>query len=82
MGDSQVADVAPGDGLAAVVVPVYAPVKLAPLSAENQLGKTVIAREGTLFPGRVGMDDPPADKLGLHLYEFACVYIAGARFHC
>ena len=69
MGDFQAADAAPDDGLAAVVVSVDVPVKLATLAAENNLGKTVIAGEGTLFPGRAGMDDPPADKLGLHLHE-------------
>lgn len=39
----QSADAAPDDGLATVVVPVDTPVKLAAVSAENHLCKTVIA---------------------------------------
>lgn len=69
MGDFQAADAAPDDGFAAVVVPVDAPVKLATLAAENNLGKTVIAGEAALFPGRARVNDAPADKLGLHLHE-------------
>lgn len=69
MGDFQAADAAPDDGFAAVVVPVDAPVKLAAVTAENNLGKTVIAGEAALFPGRARVNDAPADKLGLHLHE-------------
>lgn len=69
VSDFQAADAAPDDGFTAVVIPVDAAVKLTAVSAKNHLGKAVIAGEGALFPGRAGMDDSPADKLGLHLHE-------------
>lgn len=65
----QAADAAPDDGFAAVVVPMDAPVKLAAFSAENHLGKTVIAGKSALFPGRADVDCPPAHKLCLHLHK-------------
>ena len=65
----QAADAAPDDGLAAVVVPVDAPVKLATFSAENLLGKAVIAGEAALLPGRADVNRPPANKFCLYLHE-------------
>ena len=65
----QAADAAPYDGLAAVVVPVDAPIKLTAVSAENHLCKTVIAGEAAFFACRADMDYPTADKLCLHLHE-------------
>ena len=68
-GGLQAADAAPDDGLAAVVVPVNAPVKLAAVSAENHLCKTVIAGEAAFLSGRADVDYPAADKLCLRLHE-------------
>ena len=52
-----------------MVVPVNAPVKLAAVSAENHLCKTVIAGEAAFLAGRADVDYPAADKLCLHLHE-------------
>lgn len=48
-GRLQATDAAPDDRLAAVVVPVDAPVKFAAVSAENHLCKTVIAGEAAFL---------------------------------
>ena len=68
-GGLQATDAAPDDGLAAVVVPVNAPVKLAAVSAENHLCKTVIAGEAAFLACRADMHHTPTDKLRLHLHE-------------
>ena len=52
-----------------MVVPVNAPVKLAAVSAENHLCKTVIAGETALLACRADVDYPATDKLRLHLHE-------------
>ena len=52
-----------------MVVPVNAPVKLAAVSAENHLCKTVIAGEAAFLAGRADVDYPATDKLRLHLHE-------------
>src|SRR3712207_6341048 len=65
----QSADTAPDDGLAAVVIPVNAPVKLAAVSAENHLCKTVIAGEAAFLTCRADMDYSATDELRLHLHE-------------
>ena len=57
-GGLQAADAAPYDGLAAVVVPVNAPVKLTAVSAENHLCKTVIAGEAAFLACRADVDYP------------------------
>ncbi len=57
----QATDAAPDDGLAAVVVPVNAPVKLAAVSAENHLCKTVIAGEAAFLACRADVDYPATD---------------------
>lgn len=67
----QAADAAPDDGLAAVIVPVDAPVKLSAIAAKNHLGKTVIAGEAAFLAGRADVNCPPAYKLGLHLHKEA-----------
>lgn len=68
-GRLQSTDAAPDDGFAAVVVPVDAPIKLAAVSAENHLCKTVIAGETAFLTGRADMDYPAMDKLCLHMHE-------------
>lgn len=68
-GGLQAADAAPDDGLAAVVVPVDAPVKLAAVSTENHLCKTVIAGEAAFLAGRTDVNYSAADKLCLHLHK-------------
>ena len=65
----QAADAAPYDGLAAVIVPVNAPVKLTAVSAENHLCKTVIAGEAAFLACRADVDYSATDKLRLHLHE-------------
>ena len=52
-----------------MVVPVNAPVKFTAFSAENHLGKTMIAGEAAFLSGRADVYCAPADKLGLHLHE-------------
>lgn len=68
-GRFQAADAAPYDGLAAVIVPVNAPIKLTAVSAENHLCKAVIAGEAAFFACRADVDYPATDKLRLHLHE-------------
>lgn len=65
----QAADAAPDDGLAAVIVPVDAPVKLTAVSAVNHLRKAVIAGETALLACLADVDYPATDKLCLHLHE-------------
>ena len=52
-----------------MVVPVDTPVKLAAVSAENHLCKTVIAGEAAFLACRADMHHTPTDKLRLHLHE-------------
>ena len=68
-GGLQATDTAPDDGLAAVVVPVNAPVKFTAVSAENHLCKAVIAGEAAFLTCRADVDYPATDKLRLHLHE-------------
>lgn len=68
-GRLQATDAAPDDRLAAVVVPVDAPVKFAAVSAENHLCKTVIAGEAAFLTCRADVNYPATDKLRLHLHE-------------
>lgn len=68
-GGLQATDAAPDDGLVAVVVPVNAPVKLATVSTENHLCKTVIVGEIAFLACRADMDYQATDKLRLHLHE-------------
>ena len=68
-GGLQATDAAPDDGLAAVIVPVNAPVKLTTVSAENHLCKTVIAGEAAFLACRADVDYPATHKLCLHLHE-------------
>ena len=68
-GRLQATDTAPDNGLAAVVVPVDAPVKFSAVSAENHLRKAVIAGEAAFLACRADVDYPATDKLRLYLHE-------------
>ena len=52
-----------------MIVPVDTSVKLTAVTAENHLGKTVIAGEASFLSGRADVNCPATDKLGLHLHE-------------
>ena len=50
-------------------VPVDSSVKIATFSADDNLGKAVVAGVGPLFTGRGAVDVPPSDELFLDLHE-------------
>ena len=52
-----------------MIVPVDTSVKLTAVTAENHLGKTVIAGEAAFLACRADMDYPATDELCLHLHE-------------
>lgn len=68
-GGLQAAAAPPDDGLAASVVPVDTPVKLAALAIENDLRETVLAGVAAPFAVVAGVDHAPADQLLLHQKE-------------
>lgn len=68
-GGLQAAAAPPDDGLAASVVPVDTPVKLAALATENDLRETVLAGVAAPFAVVAGVDHAPADQLLLHQKE-------------
>ena len=63
------ADAAPNDRGFAVDVPVDSSVEIAAFSADDDLGKAVVAGVDPLFTGRGAMDVSPSDELLLNLHE-------------
>ena len=68
-GGLQPAAALPDDGFAATVVPVNAPEEFTAFTAENHLGKTVIAGVAAPFTILSGMHKPSSCKLLLHQKE-------------
>ena len=68
-GGLQPAAASPDDGFAATVVPVNAPEEFTAFTAENHLGKTVIAGVAAPFTILSGMHKPSSCKLLLHQKE-------------
>ncbi len=63
------ADAAPDDGGFAVDVPVDSSVEIAAFSTDDDLGKAVVSRVDSLFPGRGAVDVSPSDEFFLDLHE-------------
>lgn len=63
------ADASPDDALAAVVIPVDAPVELVAFSADDHLREAVVAGVDALLAVRPSVNLPASHKLRLHLHE-------------